>query len=544
MLSTRQSTPWFWFLLFALIFCAQVVPRTFQESPTDDEPLELTNGYYYWEGDVVTHNHHPPLAKMLQALPLRTLNLNSKLQPDIQDNQLRAFEFFFDLNRNQFESMTLLGRWVTLLFGLGIGFLLFINTRANIITAIAALTLWTFEPTILAYSGLCLDDIPVTFFLFAAVLIFKNHSIKSNAIRNGIAGVLTSMAVGCKFSALALIPIFFLLELWNWKKEVWNKNLILKSLVNWLWALFGFTALIGLLYLPGTLWEFHHSFPWIYFWKGLQHLIQYSDFHHPTYFLGMASRQNHWLYFPLAFTLKTTLPLVALTFACILYGILQRGGVAPWLWITPFIFFLSIMPVQNLGVRYLLPLFPFLIVMSAELLNVLWNWKPSQGAHSGKLLVTGLLLWHIVSVTTAMPNMISYFNELVSQKEKIYYLGDSNLDMGQDIKRVAQTAVVRDWKNIKLAQFGGTMDPSIYGLRWESWTRKDLRGPQPGHVYLVNALLLQLGPIFEPTLLPIAQSWMIHATPTGQIGDTWFYFEVPGLAAKDTSPQLESVHYF
>jgi hypothetical protein len=544
MLSTRQSTSWFWFLLFALIFCAQIIPRTFQESPTDDEPLELTNGYFYWEGDVVTHKRHPPLSETLQALPLRTLTLNSKVQLGIQDNQLRALDFVFNLNKNQFELMTILGRWVTLLFGLGIGFLLFIHTRANKITAIAALTLLTFEPTILAYSGLCLDDIPVTFFFLTAVLVFKSRSAGSNLMRSGFAGILTAMAVCCKFSGLALIPIFFLLELWNLKKEKWSKIFILKSASDWLWGSLGFAAFICLLYLPGLLWESHHFFPWTYFWNGLQDLIQYSGFHHPTYFLGVASHQNDWLYFPLAFTLKTTLPLVLLTFACIFYGILRRSLFAPWLWVTPLVFFLSVMPVQNLGIRYLLPLFPFLILMSAELLNGLWRWKPSQGIYSGKLLVLGLLLWHVVSVAASMPNMISYFNELVPEKKKLYYLGDSNLDMGQDIERLAKTATTRNWKNIKLAQCGGTMNPSLYGMRWEAWTRKDLTGPQPGHVYLVNAFLLQLGPIFDPNLLPIAQSWMIHTTPTGQVGDTWFYFEVPGTAVKDSSPQLESVHYF
>jgi len=329
----------------------------------------------------------------------------------------------------------------------------------------------------------------------------------------------------------------------NWKKKGWNKNFILPSAINWAWGFLGFSALICLLYLPGTLWEAHHGFPAVYFWNGLQNLIDYSDFHHPTYFLGQASRQNHWLYFPLAFSLKTTLPLFLLTLASAIYGA-GRRPFSMWLWITPLILFFSILPVQNLGVRYLLPMFPFLILMSADLLNLLWNWRPARNARAGKLCVLGLLLWHAVSTVSSAPNMISYFNELVSKDRRLYYLGDSNLDMGQDIKRVAQTAANRGWKNIKLAQFGGTLTPSLYGMKWEPWTGKDLTGPQTGHVYLVNALLFQLGPVFEPTLGPIAQSWMVRTKPTGQIGDTWFYFEIPGTTVKDSSPRLSSVHYF
>ena len=513
------------------------------ESPTDDEPIELTNGYFYWQG-IQTSNLHPPLSRILQALPIRFLAINHQTPDADQNNQLQAINFFFNTNQNEFELMTMLGRWITLIFGLGIGLLLFIQTRVNRVIALAGLMLWAFEPTLLAYSGLCLADIPMTFFFLAAVLAFKSRFSGPNPIRSCGTGILTAMAVGCKLSALALIPIFVLLELSNWKKKNWNKNEIAPSAVDWLWGSFGFIAFICLLYLPGTLWESRHLFPMVYFEESLQNMMGYTHFHHPTYFLGQASRQNHWLYFLLAFALKTTIPLVVLTLASVIYGTYQRSFFAPWLWIPPLILFLSILPVQNLGIRYLLPIFPFLILMTASFLNLLWKWKLFQSVYAGKLLFLGFLLWHVVSVVASAPNMISYFNEFVSKEKRLYYLSDSNLDMGQDIKRVAIAAEAKGWRNIKLAQFGGAIDPSIYGMYWEPWTQKDLIGPQPGHVYLANALLFQLGPIFEPTLLPIAESWMIHTHPTGQIGDTWFYFEIPGKIAPDSTTPLESVHYF
>jgi hypothetical protein len=224
-------------------------------------------------------------------------------------------------------------------------------------------------------------------------------------------------------------------------------------------------------------------------------------------------------------------------------GIRKRSYPA-WIWIPAFFFFCFILPVQNLGIRYLLPIYPFLILMASFLMAKLWSWKPSGGSHTGKILVIGLLLWHAISVLSAVPNMISYYNDLIPWKKKIYYLGDSNIDMGQDVKRLAETARQRGWKNIKLAQFGGSVEPSFYGMNWNRWTQKDLAGPQPGTVYAVNVLLFQLGPIFIPTFTSIARGWAANTPPTGRVGDTWIYFEMPGDPIKDRSASLESVKIF
>lgn len=118
------------------------------------------------------------------------------------------------------------------------------------------------------------------------------------------------------------------------------------------------------------------------------------------------------------------------------------------------------------------------------------------------------------------------------------------MDIGQDEKRLAETARQRGWENIKLAQFGGAIDPSAYGMKWNYWTQKDLTAPQPGQVYAVNVFLLQLGPAFLPSLTPIAKSWVISTPPTGRVGDTWLFFEIPGKPVPDSSPIIPSVSVF
>jgi hypothetical protein len=135
---------------------------------------------------------------------------------------------------------------------------------------------------------------------------------------------------------------------------------------------------------------------------------------------------------------------------------------------------------------------------------------------------------------------LSYFNDFVPPQKKIYLLADSNLDWGQDEKRLAQTAAQRGWTQIKTAQWGGA-DLSLYGLKAEPWTKRDLAQPQPGRVYVVNAGFLQLGPVFYPDLEPMAQSWMSTLPPSGQVGDSWFYWEIPGNLTPDPSGTLPSI---
>lgn len=543
MTSTQKRAPWLWFLAFALLFILQTVPQILRNSPTDDEPIELTNGYFYWTGDVLTHNYHPPLSKAFQALPLRFMGLDEKISPPQTDNQLRAYYFFFVSNKGRFEAMVHWGRFMALLLGLGIGLLLFLQARAwPLPGCFTALALWAFHPTVLAYSGLALADISLSFLFLASVLAFQKHLEAPGHRWAFISGALAGAAACSKFSALALVPLFLFLEAGPILQKGGKKRVShwADQGKDWFWGALGFLSVIFLVYLPGTLAEPGHRLPWFYFLAGLQNLMAYSGYHHPNYFLGHASRENHWLYFPVAFLLKNTLSFLIFLLLSVLEAFRKKGGYPLWMWLSPLFFFLCILPVQNLGVRYLLPVVPFGILMASRA-AVHW-WREEK--RLGKWVVAGLLLWNTASVLANAPDMISYFNELVPSGMKVHYLADCDLDMGQDVKRLAETGRERGWKRVKLAQFGGAVDPSLYGLDWKAWTQRDLSGPQPGWVYVLNVTLFQTGPVFWPDLMPIARGWAANTPPTGRVGDSWIYFEMPGTPPPDSSPDLSSVRIF
>ncbi len=531
----------FWFLPFALLFLVQVFPRLTADSPAGDEVVDISDGYFYWNGDVISDSRHPPLAKALQALPLRMMNLKSHSGAPFTNYERRDFNFLFVLNREKFETILLAGRSVSLLFGLGLGFLLFLAARNGPASVLFfTLFFWALEPNFLAFSGLVLADIPLTFFFFLAVFSFQKSLEKPDWKSSMGTGALAGMAMTAKFSGVILIPVFLFFEILQWIKagSKHRKWISFRALHRWFFGFAGALSFISIIYFPGTLKMPEHGWPMSYFLDGFRAMSSFSG--HPTFFLGELTKQNHFFYFPLAFLLKSALPFLLCLILAVLLGVLKKTRISPWLWLPGLMFFSAMVPFHNIGIREILPVFPFCVLMAGRGAGWLWEGTSGEIKRVSRAAVGFLVLFQAVSLGLNFPRHISYFNELIPGDRKIFWLGDSNLDIGQDTKRLAEAGRQQGWERVKLAYFGIT-DPKLYGLDWETWRQKDLTDPQPGWVYAVNLSFLQLGPAFLPGAQKITRSWITQRTPTGKVGDTWYFFKIPeGFNEKDDSPELPS----
>ena len=533
------------FLLFTVVFSLQIIPRIGWYSLTADEPTDITNGYYYLtRGDVVMPHNHPPLASTIQSLPLLFMNL--KTQSSLGDVLDRAHYFLFDWNLDKLEAITRSTRLVSWVLGLAIGFLIFWNFRKESAWLGFALFLWALDPLLSTLSGLAKTDIAPTLFFFWAVLAFQKAQKFITPAMSLAAGVLTAMAVTCKFYGLVLIPIFLTLEILNEKerfkpKENWKTfSIILK---RWCWGTLGFFLFVFLIYLPGTLCLPEHRSPLAYFFSKLGEDIAYASHPYPVYFLGQAGLQSHWYYLPVAFILKEPIPFLFLLALGLFLAVRGKIIFPAWLWVPPLFFTLAILPTLNLGVRYLLPAIPFLFLIGGKAGAWMWQSTQDKRRRTWRLAVIGLMMWQAVSVLTQFPRSLSYFNDGVKEERKIGLLGDSNLDWGQDLKCLAGTAKARGWKKVRLAYLGA-VDPEVYGLDWEPLTQQDLLAPQPGMVYAINAGFFQLAPVSYPPTRAIAEGWIGRSIPTGKVGDTWYYFEIPGEPGKKVkSPFLFSAPF-
>jgi hypothetical protein len=120
-------------------------------------------------------------------------------------------------------------------------------------------------------------------------------------------------------------------------------------------------------------------------------------------------------------------------------------------------FYCSCFNNNQIGFRYLLPVYPLLLVGIGKYGEIL---------HRTALRVAvGLLtFWVVAGSIWSWPDYLAYCNELIGGPGKGYHwLGDSNLDWGQDLKGLGKFMKKHEIKRIALSYFG-TADPAHYGI--------------------------------------------------------------------------------
>jgi hypothetical protein len=390
----RSSISSWCFLFFALIYSAQVLPRLGGDSLTNDEPVEITNGYYYLtQGDAVTPHLHPPLAAALNALPLLFWDLKTAaFTGDVLD---RAHSFLFEWNLAHLEAVTRACRSVSWLFGFLTGFLLFWITRKEPGWCFGVLFFWALDPTFLALAGIAKIEIIPDFFFLMAVWFFSESFQRKKIGFYFLTGFVSALAVAAKYDALVLIPLFILFEFFS-KAEDRPRR--------WAWGFLGFVGGVLLVYLPFfVLSPQRMNFFGLLYEKFIENFV-FAQHPYPVYLLGQAGLENHWYYLPIAFALKEPVPFLFFL-ALALLGILLRKIRLPlWQWLPLLVLGPALLFVTNLGVRYLLPLYPFFFLIAAR--GLIWLTDQTKGRREYQILLGAMLLWQAISLAVSFSHPI------------------------------------------------------------------------------------------------------------------------------------------
>jgi hypothetical protein len=187
----------------------------------------------------------------------------------------------------------------------------------------------------------------------------------------------------------------------------------------------------------------------------------------------------------------------------------------------------------NIGLRYALPIYPFLFVLAARVATFpLRRWVG--------VLVLGIpLAWTAISAFRIAPHHLAYFNELVGGPEQGYrYLSDSNIDWGQDLRGVRDFLEREKVEMVYLSYFG-TAPPEAYGIRYQYlphllpsfFPREDsieLLPPKTPRELLVISVTNLHG-----TYLTRSDQyhWLLERTPIARIGYSIFVYDLTGDAA-------------
>jgi len=233
----------------------------------------------------------------------------------------------------------------------------------------------------------------------------------------------------------------------------------------------------------------HRLFPQA-FLHGLLYTYQ-SSLARRSYLNGEMSITGWWYYFPLAMLMKSPLALIAAAIGALgvaIFALRHRqqtnatGRVltapAAWtlacLFVPPAIYLgVAMSSNLNLGLRHIFPVYPFIYIAIGLAASYLWGLRPTMTKLAAGLLAAGLL----VESLAAFPDYIAFFGAPF-HSSRVYRLGDSNFDWGQDLKLVARWQQEHPDIPLYLCYFG-ICDPWSYGIDYVNVGGIYQFGPQP-----------------------------------------------------------------
>jgi len=206
---------------------------------------------------------------------------------------------------------------------------------------------------------------------------------------------------------------------------------------------------------------------------GLERGLEHSTAGLTAYLMGQTSQSGWWYFFLFAYLIKTpigTLLVVGLAIAATLAGARRlRLEDEMFLWV-PVVAIVAITCLWkvNLGLRHLLPIYPFLYVAAGRVATP-WRDGASSGARTRLLgvAVAACVAWAGFEAFAIAPYDLAYFNRLVGGPANGHlYLLDSNLDWGQASKALRRFMTAENLPVI-YCSYTGNSDPRYYGLRYQ-----------------------------------------------------------------------------
>jgi Dolichyl-phosphate-mannose-protein mannosyltransferase len=517
------------------------------ESQTYDEAFELAGGYSYWTtGDFRINTEQPPLQKYWSSLPLLFMNLKSPVGGkgwNDRDDVLFGREFLYKNTRSP-DTILFTGRLMTiaLSIALGVTLALWMRRKYGAKAALIALVFYAFEPTLIAHGHYTTADFGVVLLSFLTVICWNWYLETGSRGACALTGLLLGLSIGSKFSALFLLPVLIALLLLHGQRRRWlaipAAGAIAFAVLVVLYApeartflpVFNKakwssttdklrdiednkTAITKAMILAGTILPL----PSNSMYKGLWLTANHQVVGHPAYLMGRESVMGWWYYFPVAFAVKTPAgTLLACVVALVIALRSRRLTIGPWLCMAvPFAVYWAFCLTSHvdIGVRHLLPIYPFL----CALLGVgLYKANPQW-------LVCALLLLTAGETAARFPYYTAFFNFFVGGPEKgPNYLLDSNIDWGQDLKRLKQFIKDHDLPNINALYFGGA-EPDDFNIWYLAIPlNDDLKGQAEVDNYVAISVTLLNGHYVNPQWY----AWLRKLTPVERIGYSIYVFDL------------------
>ncbi|WP_435843800.1 glycosyltransferase family 39 protein [Streptomyces fructofermentans] len=522
-------------LLLAEMAVAMVTAAV-EQSPTIDEPVYVATAEVYLKERSLRYNpEHPPLGKLVIASGL--VFADTRLDPGFTGSQQALGRRLLYESGNDPDRLMLRARLpviaLTLLFGLVV--LAFAREVTGPAGGLVALALYAFSPDVIAHGSLATLDVPAAGFLLTSVWLLWRARRRPRLFLP-LAGVAAGAALATKMSLLPVVPVLMLLAAVSVRAHHARRTSEptappapgaseadasaatasdagtgqgvpvaparatarerLRVLAYGAAAGVG-TALIAVAvvwvtYLvvdPRLRWTEPAQVPDIRGMRGLVAAwlpfpeayrdgmrIQFGFEYHvwDGFLFGRHYSGSLWYYLPAALLVKTPLGMLALWLAgaAVLLAVRRLRPAAPYVLVPAAVLLAGAMNgVRDLGVRYVVFLPLFLAVAAAAV--TVPRRRPVRAA------AVLLVAFVAVSSLRAYPYYLPYSNEAFGGPAKTRLrLHDSNVDWGQDLRRLAEhLREHRPGERVWLV-YKGSGVPAHYGI-----DALDPRGAPLGEVH-------------------------------------------------------------
>lgn len=541
------------------LFVITAAHSVWEKSSAYDEPYHLTAGVSLLQtGDPRLNADHPPLARLIAALPALFMQIDSVAEcasPSWEKADIFSVTntFFASID----DHLLWWSRLTILVFSVLVAWLVYSWGRALFgpERGLLPLVLFIFCPPLIANAPIIATDMAATALILASFYTWWRYLQEPSRVRLGWVCLSVFGAFAAKFTAVFLIPMFIILG----AIAVTSNTVLPFSFVRRLqivggsMLVIGITTVIGinLIYcLDGFLLtppEYldrsqdhidilqigarHLSFLWLpwlpvplpyYYVCGLLAVVgNVSGGGHATYFLGQAGEGGWPNYFPMLLLVK--LPIPALLF--IGFGISRAFSRLPREWWN--VIFLSLPPLlliftassgkMQIGIRHILPALPFLLLLAGYTLR--------SRLRSWKLYIIGALIALLaVSSLSVHPHYLMYFNFLGGGPERGWRISINGDDWGQGDDDLRRWLQARGIKELAYDRFGwGAAVLRRAGIKTKPLPCKDTGELVAAHV----------GSLFIADTVDKAQcyAWMRLREPDEKIGYSIFIYNSKNLQA-------------
>ena len=551
--------------------------HTREDSLSADEPVHILSGWFGVRGGTAIVNiEHPPLAKVLAGLALGTLPLPPP------PSEVPMGTTFTDYGHTfLFENVVSADRIAAAARAPFLGVLAILlllvflaaRERYGTVAGLFALALVALDPTFVAHAGVVHTDVGAAVTFLAAVLAWEAARKRPTPLRVIVAGAALGLALATKFSAVLLVPILLLQSLVAARRDPSPGREVTRAAARL--AAAGVVALLVILavYAPLTarMNREHQravihqmvagrgapglsaaieslvpvSRPLAHYAGGLASVVrQNAEGGGVNYLLGRKSVEGFPSYFFVAFALKSTLAFLAVTALVVGFFLRRPGELAEEgrLFLLPVVvlFLASIGSAYNIGIRHMLPVYPFLALAGAAVFARAA--AAARAGAKGKAAVAALALLPVLSggeLLRIHPHELSYFNAFAGGPERgRELLSDSNVDWGLDLKRLATELARRGVTDPTVVYFGGDDVPARIGV--------DDFAADPGvrgSLVAISAFHLAVGPEFHEyhgereiaaALRKLESDLAARGRPAGRVGYSMYLFELPKNESRET----------